>query len=94
MATNIGKALYPAPMGIDEGVDPLTPGDVGGEDTPDGELEIDIVNPDMVTLDDGSVEITIIPGGDEEDDEDDEEDEVVEVEVEGGVSLSRREMFI
>ncbi len=27
-------------------------------------LEIEIVNPDMVTLDDGSVEVTIIPGGD------------------------------
>ena len=67
MATNIGKALYPAPAGIDEGADPLTPEDVGGEEMPDGELEIDIVNPDMVTLDDGSVEITIMPGEDAED---------------------------
>ncbi len=67
MATNIGKALYPAPAGIDDGADPLTPDDVGGRDTPDGGLEIDIVNPDMVTLDDGSVEITIIPGEDAED---------------------------
>ena len=25
------------------------------------ELELDIVNPDMVTLDDGSVEITLVP---------------------------------
>jgi len=30
---------------------------------PEGELEIEVVNPDMVTLDDGSVEITLIPGG-------------------------------
>jgi hypothetical protein len=64
MATNIGKALYPAPTALDEGVDPLTPGDVGGEDMPEGMLEIDIVNPDMVTLDDGSVEVTIIPDDD------------------------------
>ena len=28
----------------------------------EGGLEIDIVNPDMVTLDDGSVEITLVPG--------------------------------
>jgi len=32
-----------------------------GEDIP--ELEIEIINPEIVTLDDGSVEITIIPGG-------------------------------
>ena len=46
MATNIDKALYEAPMGLDEG---------------EGELDIEIVNPDIVTLDDGSVEITIEP---------------------------------
>jgi hypothetical protein len=44
----IEKSLYQAPLGIEEGEAP--------------ELEIEIVNPDMVTLDDGSVEITIIPG--------------------------------
>jgi len=33
-------------------------------------LEIEIVNPDMVTLDDGSVEITIIPGEEGGDDDD------------------------
>jgi hypothetical protein len=51
----IEKGLYQAPMGIEEDEAP--------------ELEIDIVNPEMVTLDDGSVEITIIPGvkGDDED---------------------------
>ena len=31
---------------------------------PEPDLEIEIVNPDMVTLDDGSVEVTLIPGGD------------------------------
>lgn len=47
----IEKGLYAAPMGMDE-------------DLPDQDekLEIEIVNPDMVTLDDGSVEITIMPG--------------------------------
>ena len=53
MATNMDKALYEAPMGLDEGL---------GEP----ELEIEIENPDMVTLDDGSVEITIIPEDDTE----------------------------
>ena len=48
----IEKGLYAAPMGIDEEM----------LDAPEQELEIEIVNPDMVTLDDGSVEITIIPG--------------------------------
>jgi len=51
MATNsMDKGLYSAPLGLDE--------EVEDQD----ELEIDIVNPDMVTLDDGSVEITLIPG--------------------------------
>jgi hypothetical protein len=49
----IEKGLYAAPEGIDEGIE---------EDA--GELEIEIVNPDMVTLDDGSVEITLVPGED------------------------------
>ena len=52
---SIEKALYAAPEGED---DDLMEGP---------ELEIEIVNPEMVTLDDGSVEITIIPGGDETD---------------------------
>jgi hypothetical protein len=48
----IEKGLYAAPQGIE------------GEVLPEEEqgLEIEIVNPDMVTLDDGSVEITLIPG--------------------------------
>jgi hypothetical protein len=52
---SIEKALYAAPEGED---DDLVEG---------SELEIEVVNPEMVTLDDGSVEITIIPGGDETD---------------------------
>ena len=53
----IEKGLYAAPMGMEE-------------DLPEAEqeLEIEIVNPDMVTLDDGSVEITIIPGKEIDDD--------------------------
>jgi len=50
MATSsIDKGLYSAPMGIEE--------EMGG----DNALEIEIVNPDQVTLDDGSVEITLGP---------------------------------
>ena len=43
----IEKGLYTAPMGL--------------ESEPGEALEIDIVNPEMVTLADGSVEITIMP---------------------------------
>ena len=52
----IEKSLYAAPMGME-----------GMESGESPELEIEIVNPEMVTLDDGSVEITIIPGADDED---------------------------
>jgi len=55
----IEKGLNPAPMGIEEEI--LETGEM-----PEADLEIEIVNPDMVTLDDGSVEVTIIPGGDTE----------------------------
>jgi len=48
----IEKGLYAAPLGMDEEVK-------AGAD-----LEIEIVDPEMVTLDDGSVEITIIPDAD------------------------------
>tara|TARA_B100000965_G_scaffold406866_1_gene450110 strand:- start:11419 stop:13890 length:2472 start_codon:yes stop_codon:yes gene_type:complete len=45
----IEKGLYQAPQGI--------------QPTPNGaDMEIEIVNPEMVTMDDGSVEVTIIPG--------------------------------
>jgi len=58
MATNIDKSVYQAPMGLDQ--DPQNP----ETDT----LSIEIENPDSVTLDDGSMEITIVPGkeGDDE----------------------------
>ena len=46
-------------------------------------LEIDIVNPDMVTLDDGSVEITLIPG--KESDNDNEFDANLAEDMEEGV---------
>jgi hypothetical protein len=46
----IEKGLYAAPLGMDEIMDGSS------------EMEIEIFDPEMVTLDDGSVEITIIPG--------------------------------
>ena len=49
----IEKGISVAPQGIDEAA--------LEEETQ--QLEIEIVNPDMVTLDDGSVEITLIPEG-------------------------------
>ena len=48
------KGLYAAPLGMDD---------------QEEALEITIVDPKMVTLDDGSVEITLIPDAEEEDDE-------------------------
>ena len=49
----VEKGLYSAPIGIEE------------ESLEQEEnLEIEIVNPEMVTLDDGSVEVTIIPDAD------------------------------
>jgi hypothetical protein len=57
MANNIDKSVYQAPMGLDQ--DPQNP-----ETTA---LSIEIENPESVTLDDGSMEITIVPG--KEDDE-------------------------
>jgi hypothetical protein len=52
----IEKGVTVAPKGIDSELEE------NEEDNP--ELEIEIVNPDSVTLDDGSVEITIIPDAD------------------------------
>ena len=48
----IEKGLFQAPKGVEE------------EETE--QLEIEVVNPDMVTLDDGSMEVTIIPDGGKE----------------------------
>jgi len=47
----VEKGLFQAPKGVEE------------EETE--QLEIEIVNPDMVTLDDGSMEVTIMPGVEE-----------------------------
>lgn len=51
----IDKGLYEAPEGMDDEMDM------------DDEVEITIVDPEMVTLDDGSVEITLIPDAMEDD---------------------------
>ena len=48
----IEKGLYAAPLGMEQEVEA------------EADLEIEIVDPEMVTLDDGSVEITIIPDAD------------------------------
>lgn len=49
----IEKGLYAAPEGLD-----------GAEDMEDAEgLEIDILNPEMVTLESGDIEITLMPEG-------------------------------
>jgi hypothetical protein len=53
MATNIDKALYQQPMGIDE---------LGEQEAP---LEIEIVNPDEVTIGLDGMEITLTPGKDD-----------------------------
>ena len=69
----IEKGMYSAPMGLDEDIE---------EGMGEG-LEIEIVNPDMVTLDDGSVEITIIPGEEGGDDDDDFDANIAESMDEG-----------
>ena len=51
----IEKGLYAAPLGLDSGLD-----DVEEMELPD--LEIEVVDPEAVTLSDGSMEVTIIPG--------------------------------
>ena len=48
----VEKGLYSAPVGIEE------------EAVDEAELEIEIVDPEMVTMSDGSVEVTIIPNAD------------------------------
>jgi hypothetical protein len=51
----IEKGLYQAPVGLEEA------------EMNTSELEIEIVNPESVTLDDGSMEITIVPDADTDD---------------------------
>jgi len=55
----IEKGLYAAPKGFE---DDLEGGLDGVEEMDVSDLEIEIVDPESVTLDDGSMEITIIPG--------------------------------
>jgi len=57
----IEKGLYAAPLGMDEELESGL-GGVAEMDT--SELEIEIIDPESVTLSDGSMEITIVPGGD------------------------------
>ena len=54
----IEKGLYAAPEGIDD----LLEGEMMG-----AQLEIEIVDPEMVTLSDGSMEITLVPDANEAD---------------------------
>jgi hypothetical protein len=53
----IEKGLYAAPLGLEDDLDGLEEMEL-----PDSELEIEIVDPEAVTLSDGSMEITLIPG--------------------------------
>jgi len=55
MAINVDKSLSQAPQGLEE----------LAKSEPD--LSIEIENPESVTLDDGSMEITIVPGKEEDD---------------------------
>jgi len=57
MAVNVDKSVYQAPMGLDQ--DPQNP--------ETDALSIEIENPESVTLDDGSMEITIVPGKEQDD---------------------------
>ena len=59
---SIDKGPYAAPQGIEAELG-MGMGDISDDDL-DGMLEIEITNPDMVTLDDGSVEIILTAGDD------------------------------
>ena len=59
----IEKGLYAAPEGIDD----LLEGEMVDDDLEGGALEIEIVDPESVTLSDGSMEITLIPDANEVD---------------------------
>ena len=59
----IEKGLYAAPEGIDD----LLEGEMMDDDMMGAQLEIEIVDPEMVTLSDGSMEITLIPDANEAD---------------------------
>ena len=53
----IEKGLYAAPLGLDSGLD-------GVEEMDIPDLEIEVIDPEEITLADGSMEITLIPGND------------------------------
>ena len=59
----IEKGLYAAPEGIDD----LLEGEMVDGDMMGAQLEIEIVDPEMVTLSDGSMEITLVPDANEAD---------------------------
>jgi len=59
----IEKGLYAAPEGIDD----LLEGEMMDGDMMGAQLEIEIVDPEMVTLSDGSMEITLVPDANEAD---------------------------
>jgi hypothetical protein len=59
----IEKGLYAAPEGIDD----LLEGGMMDGDMMGAQLEIEVVDPEMVTLSDGSMEITLIPDANEAD---------------------------
>lgn len=69
MATNIDKALYQAPVGIEDEID----------DGP--ELEIEIVDPEEVSIDMDGVELIIHPEDDEDEDFDQNLAEVIDADV-------------
>jgi len=57
----IEKGIYAAPQGLDDEMEDMLEGEmeIGGD-----ELEIEILDPEAVVLDDGSMEITIVPDAD------------------------------
>ena len=57
----IEKGIYSAPMGLDDELEDQLEGEMEGEEG-GNELEIEIIDPEAVILDDGSMEITLIPG--------------------------------
>ena len=59
----IEKGLYAAPEGIDD----LLEGEMMDDGMMGAQLEIEIVDPEMVTLSDGSMEITLVPDANEAD---------------------------
>ena len=78
-SSSIAKGLYAAPEGLEF---------LGEDESP---LEIEIMNPEMVTLDDGSVEITLIP--EDEDSENEFDENLAETLDEGKVQEIANELL-